>query len=150
MTLRGLDRTVRCEVETHSSGRSDRNRRQQLRSHSSSPKVGIRTVKGLSHSLKDQYNIGTELEYQMGQDSDLRSSILRALERLSKEFPEADIEAFVEHEMEAEDIISHVIRIIIDYDSVQKYSHLKDKVREIVRESEEEEVMLYTRIKRPQ
>lgn len=84
----------------------------------------------------------------MSQDGSLKRSVIDAIKTLSSNYPEAEIEAFIEHDMDDPDHSIPVMRVKISYDSVDEYMEVKEGVRSIVRDAEVGETMIYTRIER--
>ena len=148
MNRDGFTSNVRCEATAKSSDRSGRSHKRKSGPHPSEVFSGFKTTVDLSHSIISKYNIGSEMERKMNQDSELRKSILTALRHINTEFPNAKLSSFIDREMEDPETWIPVIEISVEYETVDGYSTIKDKVRQIVRGSEIGDNIVYSRVKR--
>lgn len=91
-------------------------------------------------------NVGEELEEYLHSNANLKTTIVESLRRLGRELEDAQIEAFLEHDPEEQDVTRPVIEVRSSFDSIEEYRSMKNRVRDIVRETERDESMVYTRI----
>lgn len=108
----------------------------------------ISAIPGKKSAGENPYSdlVGGELEEYLRGKEPLRESILQSIKKLTKTFPNAEIEAFLEYDPEDEETKRPILEVRTEFEEIDEYRELKEEVRKIVRNSEQEDTMIYTRI----
>lgn len=93
-------------------------------------------------------SVGAQLRRRLLFDTAAEESLQTALQRLREEFPDAEIEAFVDYE--GAESADGDVRIVVsdDFNDLESILTCEDTVQSIVRSAEVGETMLYTSVRR--
>lgn len=116
-----------------------------------SPSIGLEEVsyfKNLIENYQSNLNkfITDELKKKIENNKDLKTSLRKSIVELKKNIDYQFLEADLEKDIEDPDFQKIVLKIEIEAESIEKWQDTKEKVRNIVRNAEEEDIMIFTRI----
>jgi|AntDeeMetagen134_2_1112570.scaffolds.fasta_scaffold12413_2 hypothetical protein len=95
-------------------------------------------------------DLDPELRQIFNSNVQLRNSYRDSIRGIKNQLDVSSIRAFVETDSEDPSVKRPVLEIVCDYESVDGYREIKSSVREVVRDCEDPETLIYTRINRPQ
>jgi hypothetical protein len=93
-------------------------------------------------------SVEAELEESLQGDKDLRAVVLNSIREIRMLFEDAEVRAFLEHDPEDQNTTRPVIEVGLSFDDIQQYRSRRSQVQDVVRDSEREGTIVYTRVNR--